>query len=80
MKNKKTKTNEIHPKDKERLRGVISVLQEVEDKGHINRTSIRLLTSAKSDLEEMRDAFVDKVLNYYKQGDIVEEPDEDATQ
>lgn len=82
MKNiyEENKKGEIHPKDKEYLRTIIETLKQIEDKGLINLATIKKLTSIKSDIESLRDKLVDKVLNYYKQGTIVVEPDTDFIQ
>jgi len=77
MKNKteeKKKLNEFTPQTVERINMILQTLSQMKEQGKtINEQTIKELDNLISELLVLRSSFVDNVINWTKQGYLVEE-------
>ena len=76
MKNKHEeikKFNKLSPQMVERLHGMEANLNKLKTESHINEQAIKELDNLISELLVLRSSFVDNVINWTKQGYLLEE-------
>lgn len=77
MKNKteeKKKLNEFTPQTQERINMILQTISQMKEPGKtINEQTIKELDNLISELLVLRSSFVDNVINWTKQGYLVEE-------